>query len=161
MDKKGLSYAGYIAIMTSLTIALFTIILTGCATGSRGHRNMTSVSDYFDKDIETVWNALIQATEGIPIEVKDHENGVLRTKWGKGWSKTKTTGLFLEGQWQERYRLIIRVTGEQNKTYVSVNAQVETKAPGGSQAYRWTRVVSDGTIEREFLKKLEDIIGSS
>lgn len=161
MNKKTLPHTGYIAIMTLLTIALFTIILTGCATSSRGHRNMASVSAYFNKDTKTVWDALIQATEGIPIEAKNTENGILRTRWIKGWSKTKTSGLFLEGQWQERYRLIIKVTRNQNEAYVSVNAQVETKAPGGSQAYRWTRVVSDGAIEQEFLKKLEDIIGSS
>ena len=160
MNRKRLSHTGYSVVMTLLIIALFTAILTGCATTGREHRNMTGVSSYFDKDAKPVWDAAIQAAEGIPMEVKDMEKGILRTHWVKGWSKIKTTGILLEGQWQERYRLIIRVTSEQSKTYVSINAQIETKAPGGSQAYRWTRVVSDGTIEQEFLKRLENILGS-
>jgi len=36
----------------------------------------------------------------------------------------------------------------------------DEKAPGGSQAYRWSRVASDGTIEQDFLKKLENILGN-
>ena len=161
MNRKRLSHPGYSVSMMLLIIALFIAILTGCATSNWGHRNMTGVSSYFDKDAKPVWDAAIQAAEGIPMEVKDMEKGILRTHWVKGWSKTKTTGILLEGQWQERYRLIIRVTSEQSKTYVSINAQIETKAPGGSQAYRWTRVVSDGTIEQEFLERLENILGSS
>ena len=161
MNRKRLSHTGYSVSMTLLIIALFIAVLTGCATSNWGHRNMTGVSSYFDKDAKPVWDAAIQAVEGIPIEIKDTEKGILRTHWVNGWSKTKTAGILSEGHWQERYRLIIRVTGEQSKTYVSINAQIETKAPGGSQAYRWTRVVSDGTIEQEFLKRLENILGSS
>lgn len=160
MDRKRLSHTGYFVAMTLLIITLCTAILTGCATTGRGHRDMTAVSGYFNKDVKTVWDAVTQAVEGIPIEIKDTEKGILRTRWANGWSKTKTTGILLEGQWQERYRLLIRVISEQNKAYVSVNAQVETKAPGGSQAYRWNRVVSDGAIEQEFLKRLETILGS-
>ena len=159
MIKERFFYIGYIAI-TSLYIALFTVVLTGCATKSWGLRNMAAVSRYFDRDVNTVWDALTQTVEGIPLEIKDEEKGFLKTQWVKGWSSRKTTGIFLEGQWQERYRLFIKVTGEQNKTYVSVNAQLEEKAPGGSQAYRWSRVASDGTIEQDFLKKLENILGN-
>lgn len=160
MNRKILSHTGYFVVMTLLIIALFTAILTGCATTGREHRNMTAVSSYFNKDAKTVWDAAIQAAEGIPMEVKDMEKGILRTHWVKGWSKTKTTGILSEGHWQERYRLLVRVISEQNNAYVSVNAQIETKAPGGSQAYRWTRVVSDGAIEQEFLKRLETILDS-
>ena len=98
---------------------------------------------------------MIQSAEGIPVEMKDRGKGVLRTQWVKGWSTNKTTGLLLEGDWKERYRLLIKVIDEQSRTYVSISAQVETKAPGGSQAYRWTRIPSDGAIEQEFLEKLE------
>ena len=152
MIKERFFYIGY--------IALFTAVFTGCATKSWGLRNMAAVSRYFDRDVNTVWDAITQTVEGIPLEIKDKEKGFLKTQWVKGWSSRKTTGIFLEGQWQERYRLLIKVIGEQNKTYVSVNAQIEEKAPGGSQAYRWSRVASDGTIEQDFLKKLENILGN-
>ena len=121
---------------------------------------MTGVSRYFDKDVNMVWGAVTQAVEGIHIEAKDKKIGVLTTQWVKGWSTKKTTGLLSEGQWQERYRLLIKVSGEQNKTYVSVNAQIEEKPPGGSQAYRWNRTTSDGTLEREFLQKVENILSN-
>lgn len=119
---------------------------------------MAAVSGYFDSDKNAVWDAVLLSAEGIPIEIKDKENGFLKTQWVKGWSTKRTSGLLLEGRWQERYRLLIKVTEEQNKTYVSINTQIEEKAPGGSQAYRWNRIASDGTIEQEFLKKLENIL---
>ena len=143
-----------------LSFALFTAILAGCATQGFKLRNMAGVSRYFNTDKNTVWDAVIRSTEGVPVEMKDREKGVLRTQWVKGWSADKTTGLLLEGHWQERYRLLVSVHEEQGKTYVSVNAQVETKPPGGSRAYRWSRIPSDGAIEQEFLEKLENILDS-
>ena len=158
MNRKGLLNTGYLVILL-LSFALFTAILTGCATQGFKHRSMAGVSHYFNADRNTVWNVIIQSAEGIPIEINDREKGVLRTHWVKGWSANKTTGLLLEGHWQERYRLLIKVIDEQSKIYVSISAQVETKAPGGSQAYRWSRIPSDGAIEQEFLGKLENILG--
>jgi len=158
MNRKGLSNTGYIVI-TLVSIALFTAILTGCATQGFKLRNMAGVSRYFNADKNTVWDAVIRSAKDIPVEMKDREKGVLRTQWVKGWSANKTTGLLLEGHWQERYRLLIKVSEEQGRTYVSISAQVETKAPGGSQAYRWSRIPSDGAIEQEFLGKLENILG--
>jgi len=160
MNLKALLNTAYCVIMMLLSTALFTANFTGCATRSWGLRNMAAVSRYFDIDANTVWNAVIQSTEGIPVEIKNKEHGFLKTQWVKGWSTKKTTGLLLEGSWQERYRLLIKLTGEQNKTYVSINAQIEEKAPGGSRAYRWNRIASDGTIEQEFLKKLENILNN-
>jgi len=129
MNRKGLLNTEYI-IITLLSIALFIAIITGCAAQGFKHRNMASVSRYCNTDKNTVWDAVIQSSEGIPVEMKDREKGVLRTQWVKGWSANKTTGLLLEGHWQERYRLLVSVHEEQGKTYVSVNAQVETKPPG-------------------------------
>ncbi|HHT9108398.1 MAG TPA: hypothetical protein ACFYD9_07090 [Candidatus Wunengus sp. YC64] len=158
MNRKGLLNTGYLVIIL-LSFALFTAILTGCATQGFKLRNMAGVSHYFEADKNTVWNAIIQSAEGIPVEINDREKGVLRTHWVKGWSANKTSGLLLEGHWQERCRLLIKVSEEQGRTYVSISAQVETKAPGGSQAYRWSRIPSDGAIEQEFLGKLENILG--
>jgi len=158
MNRKGLFNTGCLVIIW-LSFALFTTILAGCATQGFKPRNMAGVSHYFNADKNTVWNAIIQSAEGIPVEINDREKGVLRTHWVKGWSANKTTGLLLEGHWQERYRLLIKVSEEQSRTYVSISAQVETKAPGGSRAYRWSRIPSDGAIEQEYLGKLENILG--
>ncbi|OQZ00500.1 MAG: hypothetical protein B6D35_06550 [Candidatus Brocadia sp. UTAMX2] len=141
-----------------LSIAVVAVFFTGCTPGRLGLRNMTAVSRYFDADVNTVWNAVDQAMTGIQVEIKDMEKGLLRTQWIKGWSTTKSTGLITGGEWQERYRLTIQVTGEQAKTYVSMQAQLEEKAPGGSRAYRWSRTVSDGTIERDYLQRIEKIL---
>ncbi|MDE2217196.1 MAG: hypothetical protein KGJ87_08580, partial [Planctomycetota bacterium] len=89
------------AVIAALFIALFSAAFPiGCATRSGGLRNMTGVSRYFDKDVNRVWDAVTQAAEGIRIETKDKESGVLTTQWVKGWSTKRTTGLVLEGQWQ-------------------------------------------------------------
>lgn len=158
MNRKGLPNKEYIAIIL-LFIALFATVFTGCATQGFKPRNMAGVSHYFNADKNTVWDAVIQSSEGIPVEMKDREKGLLRTQWIVGWSTNKTSGLLLEGRWQERYRLLIKVNAEQGKTYVSINAQLETKPPGGSQAYRWIRIASDGSREQEFLRNLENILG--
>jgi len=141
-------------------IAILATVSTGCATSSIKPRSMAAVSSYFDKDKELVWEAVLQAVEGMPVEVKDKEKGKLITRWVSGWSQARTTGLILEGHWHERHRLLIKVMDEQNKTYVSISAQVEEKSPGGSQAFRWNRVPSDGTIEQEFFDKLEKILSN-
>ncbi|TVL99660.1 MAG: hypothetical protein CV087_17060 [Candidatus Brocadia sp. WS118] len=156
MNPKQKLKVCYISLL--LSAAFFSVMLPGCATRHFGLRNMAVVSRYFDKDIHTVWEAVTKAVAGMPIETKDVERGFLKTGWVKGWSTNKSSGLLMEGVWQERYRLFIEVTGEQVKTYVSIQAQVQEKPPGGSRAYRWERIVSDGTIEQDFLKRIENIL---
>lgn len=159
MNLRGLSIRRYSIIIVLLWV-LFAFISIGCATRRSELRNMATVSRYFDRDVNTVWDAVTQSVKGIPIEIKDKEQGFLKTHWVKDWSIKKTTGLFLEENWQGRYRLLIKVTSEQNKSYVSINTQIEEKAPGGSRAFRWNRITSDGTLEQDFLKKLENILDS-
>lgn len=156
MNRKRLLKVCYISIL--LPVVFFTVMLTGCAARHFGLRNMAAVSRYFDKDTDTVWEAVTQSVAGIPIEMKDTKQGFLQTDWIKGWSTKKSSGLLMEGEWQERHRLLIQVTGEQDKTYVSIHTQIEEKPPGGSRAYRWNRIVSDGTIEQDFLKRIENIL---
>ncbi|MBF8276078.1 MAG: hypothetical protein HW390_1151 [Candidatus Brocadiaceae bacterium] len=143
-----------------LCMAFLAAVFTGCA-GTGGLRNMSSVSKYFDNNADVVWEAVLQAAEGMPIKTKDKEKGILETQWIKGWSKTRTSGLVLEGRWQARYCLFVQVTGGQGKTYVSVYSLCEEKAPGGSRAYRWERTASDGENEQAFLTKLEGILNNS
>lgn len=157
MNSVRLLKNAYIGILLSMVV--FAAFFTGCATQRSGLRNITAVSRYFDKDTNTVWNAIDQAVTGIPVEIKDTGKGFLRTQWIKGWSTQKSSGILTEGAWQERYRLFIQVTGEQGKTYVSLHTQIEEKAPGGSRAYRWNRTVSDGSIERDYLQRIENILG--
>ena len=146
MNRKGLLNTGCLVILL-LSFALFTAILAGCATQGFKPRNMAGVSRYFNADRNTVWNAIIQSAEGIPVEINDREKGVLRTQWVKGWSANKTTGLLLEGHWQERYRLLIKVSEEQSRTYVSISAQVETKALVAARRTDGPRIPSDGAID--------------
>lgn len=157
-DQKGLSITGYAAI--TVFMIFLAVLSAGCATKGNGLRSMSAVSRYFDKDMDTVWDAVMQTLEGIRIKKSEREKGVIVTDWVKGWSGTKSMGLFLEGKWQQRFRLIIKMSEEQGKTYVSVNAMIEEKPPGGSAAYRWNRTPSDGTFEQDFLNRLEKILGN-
>ena len=155
--NKSFIFGYYTAI---LCMAFVTVVFTGCA-GTGGLRNMSAVSKYFDKNTDVVWEAVLQAAEGMPIKTKNKEKGILETSWVKGWSKTRVSGLVLEGRWQARYCLFVQVTGEQGKTYVSVYSLCEEKAPGGSRAFRWERAASDGDNEQAFLTKLEGILNNS
>ncbi|MCF6157977.1 MAG: hypothetical protein E3K32_05265 [wastewater metagenome] len=157
-ERKKLSVPGY---STIIVLMIFSLALTaGCATSSIGMRSMSAVSRYFDHDVDTVWDAVKEALGGVGIKSEDREEGFISTQWVKGWSKKKSSGLVLEGNWQERSRLLITVTDVQGKTYVSVGAQIEEKPPGGSAAYRWVRTPSDGTLERYFLERLENILNN-
>lgn len=159
MNRKGISNTGLAVILIVLIISV-NILFTGCAGQGFKPRSMAAVSRYFHGDVNTVWTAIIQSLEGVSAETNDKAKGLIVTQWVKGWATNKDMGLLLEGRWQERYRLIIKVSSEQGKTYVSVNALIEQKAPGGSQAYRWDRVPSDGTLEQNFLKKLESMLAN-
>lgn len=148
-------------VITFLFSSILLSLLNGCVSGGWGRRNMTTVSRYFPNDMDTVWESIYIALEGIEIEESDRERGVIVTQWIERWSASKDMGLLLEGRWHERYRLRITLEnkeGKKDKTYVSVSTQMEDKPPGGSRAYRWNRITSDGTIEQSFLRKLEDII---
>ncbi|MCF6149152.1 MAG: hypothetical protein E3K37_10890 [Candidatus Kuenenia sp.] len=134
--------------------------LTGCATGWWGRRNVSGISRYVNGDAVSVWEAIDQALIGVRVKERDVEKGFVVTDWVKGYSTTRDMGLLLEGRWQERYRLFITVEPEQGRTYLSVEAYVEEKAPGGSRAYRWERVPSNGMPEQMFLEKVEQILNA-
>ena len=79
MNLKGLSIRRYRIIIALLLWGVFAFISIGCATRRSELRNMAVVSRYFDRDVNTVWDAVTQSVEGISIEIKDKEQGVLKT----------------------------------------------------------------------------------
>ncbi|GJQ48279.1 exported protein [Candidatus Kuenenia stuttgartiensis] len=144
-----------------LMITFFAFIaLAGCATGQWGRRNLTNVSRYVNGDAASVWEAVDQALIGIRVKEKNVEKGLLITDWVSGYSTTQNMGVLLEGRWHERYRLFITVVPEQNKTYLSIGSQVEQKAPGGTRAYRWDRIPSNGLPEQMILDRVEQILSA-
>ncbi|MBE7548452.1 hypothetical protein [uncultured Candidatus Kuenenia sp.] len=144
-----------------LMITFFAFIaLAGCATGQWGRRNLTNVSRYVNGDAASVWEAVDQALIGIRVKEKNVEKGFLVTDWVTGYSTTQNMGVLLEGRWHERYRLFITVVPEQNKTYLSIGSQVEQKAPGGTRAYRWDRIPSNGLPEQMILDRVEQILSA-
>ncbi|TVL94976.1 MAG: hypothetical protein CV080_12075 [Candidatus Kuenenia stuttgartiensis] len=94
------------------------------------------------------------------MKEKNVEKGLLITDWVSGYSTTQNMGVLLEGRWHERYRLFITVVPEQNKTYLSIGSQVEQKAPGGTRAYRWDRIPSNGLPEQMILDRVEQILSA-
>ncbi|MBM4053670.1 MAG: hypothetical protein FJ264_03130 [Planctomycetes bacterium] len=148
------------SIILLLIAAFFITGLAGCATDWGGRRNSSAISRYVAGDAASAWEAVDQAIMGIRVKEKNVEKGFLITDWIKGYSTTRDMGLLLEGRWQERYRLYITVVPEQDRTYLSVSSQVEEKAPGGSRAYRWERIPSNGMPEQMFLDKVEQILNA-
>ncbi len=144
-----------------LMITFFAFIaLAGCATGQWRRRNLTNVSRYVNGDAASVWEAVDQALIGIRVKEKNVEKGLLITDWVSGYSTTQNMGVLLEGRWHERYRLFITVVPEQSKTYLSIGSQVEQKAPGGTRAYRWDRIPSNGLPEQMILDRVEQILSA-
>jgi hypothetical protein len=88
---------------------------------------------------------------GAPVE---EDGDVLRTGWREELSPDRAQGTILEGRYVRRTRLTVRLEGSR----VAVSAVVEERAPGGSRSLRWQRRESDGVAEREFLRKVEELL---
>jgi hypothetical protein len=64
----------------------------------------------------------------------------------------------MKDHWKERYRLIVKISGNILNSSITVTAQVQEKARGGSAAYRWERKKSTGEREEEALMRIEEIL---
>ncbi len=119
----------------------------------------------FDVDYETVWSTVLDSLDGMPLDKTDKEKGLIKTGWIEGWSQKKArsilTDRFLEDYWKERYRLIVKISGNILNSSITVRAQVQEKARGGSAAYRWERKKSSGEKEEKLLAIIEDILSGS
>ncbi len=119
----------------------------------------------FDVDYETVWSAVLDSLDGMPLDKIVKDKGLIKTGWIEGWSQRKArsilTDRFLEDYWKERYRLIIKISGNILNSSIMVRAQVQEKARGGSAAYRWERKKSSGEKEEWILTRIEEILGGS
>ena len=116
----------------------------------------------FDVDFETVWSAVLVSLDGMPLDKIDKEKGIIKTGWVEGWSQKKArsivTDRLLDDYWKERYRLIVKISGNILNSSITVRAQVQEKARGGSAAYRWERKKSSGEREEGILTRIEEIL---
>jgi hypothetical protein len=157
-----------------LIIPLF--FLTGCSLLDASSRYQTQdersigsrPSKYtktFDFDYETVWSAVLDSLDGMPLDKIDKEKGLIKTGWVEGWSQKQArsilTDRFLEDYWKERFCLIVKISGNILNSSITVRAQVQEKARGGSAAYRWERKKSSGEKEEDILTRIEEILGGS
>lgn len=99
------------------------------------------------------WEAIHDVLERTPIRSENQAQGVIRTNWVEGWGDRRF-GL-LGGSWRRRYRLTIWIEPIGDKSLVKIRTDVEEKAPGAATAFRWRRVRSDGSIEADFLNRLQ------
>jgi len=155
-----------------LIIPLF--FLTGCTllgTSSRHQayddRSADSQSSKyiktFNEDFEGVWSAVLMSRGDLPLDKINKEKGTIRTGWVEGFSERKArsivTDRLLDDYWKERYRITIKISGNNLISSVKVSCQVQEKARGGSAAYRWERKKSTGEREEEALMRIEEILG--
>ncbi len=77
-----------------------------------------------------------------------------QNKQGKRYNKDR----LLDDYWKERYRITIKISGNNLVSSVKVSCQVQEKARGGSAAYRWERKKSTGEREEEALMRIEEIL---
>jgi hypothetical protein len=159
-----------------ISLILSVLITSGCLFPGDSSSNLvqdhgsagTHTSKYtktFDVDYETVWSAVLDSLDGMPLDKTDKEKGIIKTGWAEGWSQKKArsilTDRFLEDYWKERYRLIVEISGNILNSSVTVRAQIQEKARGGSAAYRWERKKSSGEKEEKLLAIIENILGGS
>ena len=134
------------------------LIVAGCAgLGGLGGKPHT-YSETFQSPFDVVWDATIKMFEARQVELE---------KIDKGQGKIITQWLYREGEksmgvrrvpWEERHRLTLRIKDKGRVTEVSAYAIVEEKGPGGTQAYRWTRMESTGDLERDVLDSIGEAV---
>ncbi len=109
-----------------------------------------------------MWSAVLDSLDGMPLDKIDKEKGLIKTGWVEGLSQRKArsilTDRFLEDYRKERFRLIVKISGNILNSSITVRAQVQEKARGGSAAYRWERKKSTGEREEEALMRIEEIL---
>ncbi len=97
-----------------------------------------------------------------PLDKINKEKGIIKTGWVEGFSQRKArsimTDRLLDDYWKERYRMTIKISGNNLISSVKVSCQVQEKARGGSAAYRWERKESAGEREEEALMRIEEIL---
>ena len=117
----------------------------------------------FNEDFEGVWSAVLMLLGDLPLDKINKEKGTIRTGWVEGFSERKArsivTDRLLDDYWKERYRITIKISGNNLISSVKVSCQVQEKARGGSAAYRWERKRSTGEREEEALMRIEEILG--
>ena len=117
----------------------------------------------FNEDFEGVWSAVLMLLGDLPLDKINKEKGTIRTGWVEGFSERKArsivTDRLLDDYWKERYRITIKISGNNLISSVKVSCQVQEKARGGSAAYRWERKKSTGEREEETLMRIEEILG--
>ncbi len=117
----------------------------------------------FNEDFEGVWSAVLMSLGDLPLDKINKEKGIIRTGWVEGFSERKARSIvadrLLDDYWKERYRITIKISGNNLISSVKVGCQVQEKARGGSAAYRWERKKSTGEREEETLMRIEEILG--
>ena len=154
-----------------LVISLFFLI--GCSLLARSSRYQdrddssadSQTSKYtktFNEDFEDVWSAVLMSLGDLPLDKINKEKGIIKTGWVEGFSQRKArsimTDRLLDDYWKERYRMTIKISGNNMTSSVKVSCQVQEKARGGSAAYRWERKESTGEREEEALIRIEEIL---
>ena len=90
-----------------------------------------------------MWSAVLMSLGDLPLDKINKEKGTIRTGWVEGFSERKARSIvadrLLDDYWKERYRITIKISGNNLISSVKVSCQVQEKARGGSAAYRWER----------------------
>lgn len=108
---------------------------------------------------EKVWEAVVKVLGDLPIKEADAGRQTIETEWMEGWSH-RPFGAFrggiMGGQWKRRMQMVLRLRpGPDGGTEVRLISRVQEKPPGGTQAYRWKPVASDGKMEREIMGRID------
>ena len=141
-----------------LALLAFVFVLGGCASFRDG---VTASPDYrakFAAPPDKVWEALVDVLKDLPIKEADASRQRVETEWMEGWSE-RTLGAFGGGfmgnQWKKRVGFVARLLpAPGGGTELRLVSRVQEKTPGGTRAFRWQPVPSDGKMEKEIIQRI-------
>lgn len=141
-----------------LVLLAFVLASSGCASFRDGAVASPDYRAKFAAPPEKVWEVLVDVLKDLPIKEADAVRRRVETEWMEGWSE-RTLGAFGGGlmgnQWKKRVGLVARLLpAPGGGTELRLVSRVQEKTPGGTRAFRWQPVPSDGKMEREIIQRV-------
>lgn len=150
--------------MKLIYLYLVCLLFTACTSLEMLQPSQPAYQARFEASKETVWTAVSESMKSFPQKTADRDEGFIETKWVEGYSD-RPFGVFegglTGGQWKRRIKLLIRVTPlGPDETELKLISRVQEKAPGGTQAFQWRRVHSEGKLEEAIFQDIQEKLGS-
>ncbi|HHT9119990.1 MAG TPA: hypothetical protein ACFYD3_05540 [Candidatus Hypogeohydataceae bacterium YC41] len=133
----------------------------GCASTKGLEVAQPQYSRGYKAGFEETWQGAMKTLEELGIDIKEakKDTGEIETNWFYREGE-QAMSILHRGYWKERYEVFLTLAPRGDTTVVNIRSRAEEKAPGGTQAYKWTRKASTGEVEEFLLTEIGKTLAS-